>query len=359
MKMVYKETKMELIKFADAINKSVENYRPGMDVINPDNGIINKNAKFNLSAVPQEARHGVFIEIAKALTTPIYKGAENELWTPNAYDVPALGHDTPVLNVCATFDNGDNSDTLHVPTITAGTPVTTLMGSTPNNSDSAFSPGVVDINTKNQTNVRWSFTTVQERSMSFALAQRVLAQQMRAEMKEIQTQVLIIANEGAASGNRGERAFGDAMTLALLETAYNAILNNGGDPMNLFMTADPNTIGKIAAITEATSGHSIFQRYDYSQSEYLRKGMIGEVLGMKVLRTLLPTQDDDWSGRETGVYCQTVWDLAALVVGINTNYSILSLPVLNNPGTQYNLQFFWGAGVLNSNLIAPIKMYEA
>ena len=349
-----------MIKFPGlVINKSVINYQPGMDVINPDNGIINKFAKFNLGAVSKEARHGIFLEIAKALTTPISKGVENELWTPNAYNVPALGHDTPVLNVCATFQNGDNSDTLHVPTLTAGTPVTTLQGSSPSNSDSAFSPGVVDINTKNQTNVRWSFTTAQERSMSFALAQGVLAQQMRAEMKEIQTQALIIANEGAASANRGERASGDAMTLTLMETAMNAVLNNGGDPLNLFMTADPNTISKIAAIAEATSGNSIFQRYDYSQSEYLKKGMIGEVLGMKVLRTLLPTQDDDWSDRETGVYCQTVWDLAALVVGVNTNYSILSLPVLDNPGTQYNLQFFWGAGVLNSALIAPIKMYES
>ena len=349
-----------LIKFADPINRAIRNYRPGMDIINPENGLlIDKHAHFDLREVPVEAQNAIFIEFAKQATKPISKGVENELWSTTPYLVPALGYDTPVLNVCATFQNGDDNDTLHVPTITAGTPVTTLQGSTPNNSDSAFTPGVVDINTKNQTNVRWSFTTQQLKSMSFNLMQSVLLQQMKAEMKEIQTQVLIIANEGAASGNRQERASGDAMTVALMANALQYILDAGGDPMNLYMTMDPATRNKIGAIAEATSGNSIFQRYDYSQSEYLRRGIIGEVLGFKALLTALPTQDDDWSGREAGVYCQTCFDASALVVGVNTNYSILSLPVLSNPGMQYNLQFFWGAGVLESDLIAPIKMYEA
>jgi len=328
------------LKHAELINKAIPNYKAGMDIINPDNGIIlNKAAKFDMNLIE--------------------KGAENELWSTVAYSVPALGRDTPVLNVCARFDNGDNSDTLHVPTVTSKTPVTTLEGGTPNNSDSAFAPGVVDINTKNQTNTRWSFTTKQLRSMSFNLMSDVMKIHVMETMREIQTQVLIIANEGAASAHRQERASGDAMTLALLTNAWQYLMDDGADASRLYMTADPATIGKIGAIAEATSGNSIFQRYDYSQQEYLAKGIIGEVLGMKVLRTLLPTQDDDWDGRETGVFCQTCFDASGLIVGINNNYSVLDLPVLANPGRQYNLQVFWGAGVLNANMIAPIKMYEA
>ena len=286
---------MELIKFADIVNGAIPNYKPGMDIINPENGLIlNKKATWD--------------------ATRIEKGVENEMWATVAYEVPALGTDTPVLNVCAKFANGDNSDTLHVPTNTAGTPATTLEGSTPNNSDAAYTPGVVDINTKNQTNVRWSFTTKQLRSMSFNMMSDVMKVQMKAVMKEIQTQILIIANEGAASAHRQERASGDAMTLALLTNAWQYIMDDGAAPMNLFMTADPATIGKIGAIAETTSGNSIFQRYDYSQSEYLAKGIIGEVLGMKVLRTLLPTQDDDWDGREAGVYCQTIFDASVILL---------------------------------------------
>ena len=329
---------MELIKFAEEINKA--SFVKSERIINEDNGlIINKSAIWDGNKMS--------------------KGVENELWAAIAYQTPALGYDTPVLNVCAKFANGDDSDTLHVPTNAAGTPATTLEGSTPNNSDAAYTPGVVDINTKNQTNVRWSFTTKQLRSMSFNMMSDVMAIQLKAVMKEIQTQVLIIANEGAVSAHRQERASGDAMTLALLQNAWQYLIDDGADPMNLFMTADPATLSKIAAIAEATSGNSIFQRFDYSQSEWLKKGIIGEVLGMKTLLTALPTQDDDWSGREAGVYCQTCFDASGLIAGINSNYSVLDLPVLANPGRQYNLQVFWGAGVLDSNMIAPIKMYEA
>ena len=182
---------------------------------------------------------------------------------------------------------------------------------------------------------------------------------MKAVMLDIQTQMQIIMLEGLASGNRQERASGDAMTLAFLTTARDAILNAGGDEMNLFCIHNPSTITKIAGIAESTSGNSIFQRYDYSQSEWLKLGVIGDILGMRNITTALATIDDDWSGRESGVYGSLYFDASAISCGINKRPEILTLDVLANPGREYNMQYFWGAGVVESDLVAGIKMYES
>ena len=338
-----KENGNILLKHADVINRAVVNWKSGNDdIINPDNGLLlNKNATFNLMEIE--------------------KGYENELWTDLIEITPLLGYHTPLLNVIDTDTSiqANGNDTLHVPVLAEDTVVSTLQGSSPSNSDNVTTPTVVDIETKNQINSRFSFTTQQLKSVSFQLLMKKFELQKIAIGKEIQNQLQIVMLEGLNGANRQERLAGNAMTKEFLETARDSVLNNGGDPMNMFCIHDPNTMSKISNIAETTSGNLLYSRFDTSQSNWLKQGVLGDLLGMNNMVTKLANINDAWDGREATYYGSLYFDKDAVRAGINPEMDVLELPVLGNPGRAYNIQAFWGCGLVDDLRVAGIKMYKA
>ena len=327
------------MKCAKEVNEFAR--KKGIAIINEETGdIINKNAKFDL--------------------TKLSKGAEQELWNAAAYNVMALSFKTPLLmNVNTTVEMADN-DTVHVATITAGTPTVTEEGSTPNNSDSAFSPGVVDINTKDQVNVRWSITQKQKRSMSFNIMSSVIEAQKLACYGKIENNIFANILLNVPTAHRQERANGDAMTAAFFQNAWQYLLDDGADATNLLAFHDPATNIKTQNIAEATSGNLFFLHNEIYNGDVLKNGIIARAFGFDIALTgNLSGINDTWAAADS-THIGTVYiDKTTVVVGIDAAPSITMLPVLENPGEMYNMQIFFGKGFLKVNGLAAVKMYEA
>lgn len=328
---------------AEHINKCafVKNER----IINEDNGeILNKNAIIDL--------------------TRLEKGAEGEVWSTIAYNVPALGDEHILLNNVQTkIQNTRGQDKITFPTLTRATPEIALEGETPSGSVSAVSPGYVEINTKNLVKSFWSLSLKQQASMTFDLMAEKMRQQKSANLTAIEKSVQRILILLVPSAHRQERASGDAMTLTLLQNAWQYILDDGGDWNNLAMTIDPATTNKLKAVAEATSGRLPFLDWGYSRLDTFQTGMIPKVEGFQVLFTgQLPGVEDDWSAIETTEthLAQLLFDKRSVAVGIDAQDDILVLPVTSGQaGYQVVLQTYYGAGALNVNHLAGIKMYEA
>lgn len=325
-------------KLADTINKA----RTKDDVINVENGTVNKRATFNLERLE--------------------KGAEQELWETLAYEVPALSHQTALLNMAQLqIVNNDSSDKVTIPTVSSVTPEIVRDGASATGSASAFSPSYKEFNTKNYIVARPSITVKQRRSMSFPFLQQMVSITKKECYRYIEKDYQRILALLVPSAHRLERASGDAITLTHLSSAWEYIVQDGANPLNLGMTCDPASMTKIRAI-EDTEGRNMFLDYGIYGNKSLESGIIGKINGFDVgLVGDPPGIEDNWSEIEDSEshYGIFFFDKASLVLGINANIEMVELPVVTTPGYQYAMQVFYGGGLVNENHIAALKLYEA
>ena len=303
---------------------------------------INKHAKFDLRAMS--------------------KGVENELWETMAYIIPSAvtGSDTPLLfNIPHKIALGAN-DTVHVPTITAGTATITRQGSTPTYSASNFTPGVVDVQTKHQVGIPFNLTRVQKESMSFAIMSDVVAAQKLGLLKGIEKDVMRFMALGLASGNRAEFATGDAWTLAMFQTALINIVTKGAKLGNMFLALDPEFYYKIMAI-EDTEGRNMFLDFSIYGDKTAQTGVWGSFIGTKVLQVFdTPGVEDNWSAIEASEVhkCQFMFDARALAVGIEAQPFLFEATQIADGSWDYLLQQFYGCNVIDGDMIYGFKEYE-
>ena len=328
---------------AHLINKSA--FVKSEKIINEDNGeIINKRATFDLSRLE--------------------KGAEAEIWSTVAYNVPVMGDRLRMLSAVQTkIENTRGSDLITFPTLSQATPEIVLEGGTSSGSVSAQSPGAVEIATKNYVKSYWSLTLKQQASMSFNFMAAKIAQQKIANYRTIEKSAQRILALLVPSAHRQERATGDGMTLALFENAYQYLLDDAADETNLATTMNAATLNKIKAIAEGTSNRLMFLDWSYSQNNALKTGQIPSVEGFEMLMCgQLPGLEDDWSAIEATEthLTQLLFDKRSVAIGIDAMDDILILPTTSgNSGYEYVMQTYYGAGALNTNHLAAIKMYEA
>ncbi|HQO22886.1 MAG TPA: hypothetical protein PLM72_07395 [Spirochaetota bacterium] len=184
-----------------------------------------------------------------------------------------------------------------------------------------------------------------------------------AVMKAIETNVALTMAINCLAGNKIELASGNQITVANLNTMRQNMLNAGSDFSDCYFLINPTYETNIRNIKDPDTNEKLFLSADKYQPGVLANGVIGTILGFKVILChTLPTLNDagtayDAAGETAMVY----YDSRAYAYGadpnamLDTERDIDNIPVRN----KVLVRKYVGHKTVDSNFSGHVREYSA
>lgn len=287
-------------------------------------------------------------------------GIATETWLKEAYLAKHkyIGEFLPTLT---SFNADEKVKSKHITVIPAQSASYLDYGSTA--SVTYTSVGLTDkeLIIKDTAYVPFFLTDEQVNTTAVSVIRDTTKQAINANMNAIEKEALLQMAIGSASGNKIELATGDAITLANLQAMEKNLRENGSNMENAYLVVNPEFLIKLMNVED--NSEKIFIKRSVYGNDVLEKGVVGTILGFKVLMSNnLPTLNDagtayDAAGETAAVY----YDGDAMVVAISkhakieTERNIDTLPIKNKVLCYFNA----GNVVRNANICGHLRKYSA